>query len=254
MPNAKRRGGTKRVYKPRGKVANTSRKKNKRVYKKTRIVKEVFPNIMKAVLSYAKTGALTTAATKDYTPGFEWVFSLNNICRPNFNMVAGDLQPIGIAQYKAAFNQYKTYYTQIKLELPPNTSTKQLALIVMFDKYTDVANTLISVTPNMVASMNAVYTYDLAEDKPNVFTFNVSIPRLEGMTSLQFKSDFTEYQGVIQTVAALLGGSAPKRENYFKMNIVNKTDNTVVNCPFEMNIKYHTTLFDKHRIVQTSLA
>lgn len=237
---------------------NTS-KKGRKPYAKNRMTKkrsapqpkkQPFSHYERTNMKYTYNNDLVSSTTQNLS-GTEFAFSLNDINKPYYNQASGDYLPMGHSQYRAVFNKFKVYSTKLDLVFNPNMTGKQVTLLVMLNSSQNLANTVQNVNAQSNTGLQRVWTYVLPTDKKFKFSKYVSITALESIKKNQFDCDLTYYHGTPTNSAALINASGPARKPTFKFSLINETDNVAVQIPFEMNISYYTTWYDRHRMPQS---
>lgn len=217
---------------------------------KATVKRGMFRNREYAMLRYVDNGNLQSAVTQ-YRTGSILGYMLNGINTPNIAQIVGDHLPQGYACYNGIFGQAKVKKCKVKLEIAPNTTGKQLQLVVALNNAQDLASNIYPV-PNQTADFSGtsqrrnVWTYPLPVDKK--FTFNrfIKIADLQSISKSQFDNNIDDFTTVMTTVLGALG-SVPAKRCDIRFGIINNTDGTAVDLPYEIETHYYTEFFDRTR-------
>lgn len=213
--------------------------------------KQPFSHYERTNMKYQYNNDLVSYTTQNIS-GTEFAFSLNDINRPYYSQASGDYLPMGHSQYRAVFNRFKVYSAKVQLTMNPNMTGKQLTLLVMLNNSQNIANTVQNVNATSQSGLQNTWTYVLPSDKKFKWSKYISMTSLESLKRNQFDADLLLYHGTPTNSAALIPTSGPSRKPTFKFSLINETDNTAVTIPFEVNINYYTTWYDRHRMTQST--
>lgn len=157
------------------------------------------------------------------------LYNLNSIYDPDRTGVGH--QPLGRDQLALLYNRYRVFAVSWRVTFYP-VSANFYSLFSVFPQ--NNANTNIGLSSSQLKELPHAFTKVSSIDKPTVFTGRVSLPRLTGQTSTQFKSGL-EYQASF--------GADPSELQTLVIAAVPLSSGTV-SYPYEIELKYHVECFD----------
>lgn len=250
-----KRKSTKRSLKYKPKNKRYSRKKKAPYRSKAQLPPKKQPfssHVEKTNMKYRYNNDIPSGGAVSVS-GLESAYLLNDINRPRLNQTTLDYLPMGHDQYTSVFNKFKVNSAAIELVINPNTTTKQCTLLIQLNSSSRYTNTVQGVSAASTSGLQNTWTYALPIDKEFKWKKYVSFQSLESLMPLQYKADFTHYIGTPTPSVTNAGNVAyrPQKIPSFKFSLINETDNTIVQIPFEVNINYYTTWYDRKRLPQS---
>lgn len=230
-------------------VINTKKSRPKNKSGRGKIMKtQPFGRTEYAKLGYDWADNLISGTTQ-YQAGTREGHYINDLNRPYLNQAAGDPLPAGYDTYNGYFNNFKVYQCDVDLTIAPNTSGKDITLMVQINNSnTDTSNYSLTGTTELTNSGKVnTWFYQLPTDKPFKFKRKCDISKLDGITLEQLRNDLTVYVGTLNSSIASAGAAAPVRELYIQYALVNNTDATAVSLPINAKLHYYSQFTTRSR-------
>lgn len=245
--------GSKSLTKPKSKTMGKSKKTGKtkkgKGKKRAGVKKQPFKHRDYSNLLYENANNVDSSTTR-YVAGNTLRFYLNKLTQPYYGQIVADPLPQGYDQYEIAFSYYKVHGAYIELEISPNTSGKQVTLLLSTGNSVSTLS-LSGQTEQSVGGLQRVWEYPLPTDKPFKFKKFVSIAAIEALKKAQFEGDIGFYMGQMISSAATLNSVGPIRKIDFQFAIINNTDTTAVSLPYHLKIYYYSEFTDRKRLPQS---
>jgi len=253
MPYIRKTTRITKYTKRKSRKPSSFRKKTykRKSYNRSKPKKQPFSHYERTSLKYMFNNDLATNSSVN-SAGNEYAFILNAINQPFNNQAVADFLPQGFDQYAPVFNKYKVYAAKINFEMYPNTTGKQITLVLQLNNSANFTNIIQGKTAQSQTGFQNTWTYTIPTDKKFKFTKYVPIHAIEAITRNQFDSDLSYYDGVPNSSIAALTANIPLKRVTFKAALINETDSTAVSIPMEINIQYYTTFYDRKRLSQSN--
>lgn len=161
------------------KTRKTYRKKGSRTYttvnKSLSVIAPRYITKLKYV-EYDQPLTSTVGATVDY------IYSLNSLFDPNVSGTGH--QPLGFDQLNILYNRYRVFRANYRITFQPTSSS---ATFMVYPSNSNV--TLSSSNPSTIMEQSRTISRPSKVDAPVIFTGTVNLPKLNGVTSSQYKTD-----------------------------------------------------------------
>jgi len=147
-------------------------------------------------------------------------------------------QPLGHDQLELLYNRYRVFAVSWRVEFPPVGSGGAAATFYVTPK--NDAISMAPMGPGAVKETPHTLTKISRVDEPVVFTGRISLPKLTGQTSTQYKSGL-EYQAAF--------GTNPSELQTLQIGAIPFA--TTASYSFDLTLMYHVECFDPKTLAQS---
>lgn len=235
---------TKTKTKP-NKTKKQKKSKNKYALMKT----SPFPLKSLAKLKYGWNDALATSTVQSQAGNWEGV-NLNSVIHPYISVDAGQQEgqelPLSYNEFGTYYQKFKVYGANIRLKLSPNLTGKNCTLVCCVDNSVQDYN-LTGGSIRSFGKRENIWTYPVLPNETFKFSRYVHIAKADGVKQSAFAA-MEEYEGTTNSSVAGFSTNDPKKLVKFKIALINESDNSAVEIPFELDIEYITLFYERERL------
>jgi len=229
---------TRRVYRKKRKTAyrkkrSTRSRRSKTTMRNSNPGQLIAPRYI-TKLKYADrliTGSSGTGISSNYA------INLNSIFDPD--RTGTGHQPLGHDQLELLYNRYRVFAVSWRVEFPPVGAAGSAATFFVAPKNDAIGMNLLG--PGAVKETPHTLTKISRVDEPVVFTGRVSLPKLTGQTSQQYKAGL-EYQASF--------GTSPNELQTLQIGAIPFSASSV-QYSFDISLMYHVECFDPKTLAQS---
>lgn len=199
-----------------------------------------FPASMTCVMKYCHNGGIASNTTQNtYNTGV--AYSLNNISDPSYSY--HDYAVQGYNQLKSIYGHYKCVGALVKVTAT-NPSQDGLMIGYRLHDSSDSSDILSGETVTEAGLKVRTWQKPINDSGDQVVLFKkyFDIKSVEGLTKLQFKSDFSHYCGTMGTA------TGPSLQPWFEYALANTKDTTAATIDVKIQIEYFLRLWDREML------
>lgn len=217
---------------------NTAKYRAKKAFKPS-VKRSPFGGRQVVALDYTRGDNLVTGTSQYLFSNNQLRFNLNNLNSPLYTQTTDDPLPRGYDTYLGSYYRFKVLGAKISIEIAPNNTPDSIDYVIelMDSAQTDQATTTNAKDSDELEPRKNCWVYTMKTDKPNKWSRYVSIRQLEGLTKDQFKTDITNYVGLLNP--SVNAGEKPARRCALFINAVNNSSTTNRVIPIEVSIRYY---------------
>lgn len=224
------------VYKKKTTTVYTKRKRPmRRMYKRKRPSSKLTmtnnnPNqlIAPRYITSLRFGGRFATGSAPASIANAYIFNLNSIFDPDRTQQIGGAQPFGRDQLAVLYNRYRVFGVSYKIEFYPTSSPTEFFVVPRNDSVDVSVSDSGTIREMPYSKVKLASTTD-----PTIIKGYVSLPKLTGQTSSQFKSGL-EYQSLMST--------SPSELQTLQVGLIPVASTLSVN--FQITMVYHVECFD----------